>query len=158
MTYAGSQCADYSEVQTKAIEKIEKETNTELTAAQSRMVAAFIRGTDEFMSINPRDLALSEITLIDDSVPPFDYFESVAVSPGLAQVLGFTTCTFNKDKDDDEIAAGCAIHDDGQSTTDIFLNDNLDDAADSLQIPDENLWHSTRNVVNSTVCQSGEAL
>ena len=156
MTYAGSQCADYSEVQTKAIEKIENETNTTLTAAQSRMVAAFIRGTDEFMSINPRDLELSEVMLIDYSRHPFDFFKQVAVSPGLAQILGFTNCTLDKD-DEREEADGCAIYDGGYSTTDIFLSDDLDDASDSLQIPDENLWHSTSNVVHSNSCRGGEA-
>ena len=156
MTYAGSQCADYSEVQTKAIEKIENETNTTLTAAQSRMVAAFIRGTDEFMSINPKDLELSEIMLIDDSLSPFDYFEAVAVSPGLAQVLGFATCTFDRDKDDDEVAAGCAIHDDGYFTTDIFLNDNLDEQPHWLDFPDSNIWHSNSNVVHINSCKSGD--
>ena len=95
---------------------------TQLTPGQSGAVTNYVKGLADYTAIIPPDILVSEIKMIDTGAVPYDALQYAKISEGLAQVLGFSSCVFDR--------PGCAVRKTKEtrgvseviSTTDIFLS------------------------------------
>ena len=145
MTHEGSQCADHSAEHSSAVATMQQMTSETLTSQQSTMVENFIGTLGTYTFALDKDRELNEISALDESVSPHMYYAKIAASSELSEVFGFLDCTSPK-------AGGCALYH-SNMTTDIFLNvQDLDAKDDSLDIPDNHVWHPRPNLVFPDAC------
>ena len=146
MTHQGSQCADHSAEHSSAVAAMQQMTAETLTSQQSTMVESFIGTLGTYTFALDKNRELNEISALDESVSPHIYYAKIAASSELSEVFGFLDCISTD-------VAGCALHYSGSLTTDIFLNvQDLDAKDDSLDIPDNHIWHPRPNLVFPDAC------
>ncbi len=116
-------CTDYTMLATAIKDYIINNYGmTQLTSGQSGAVTNYVKGLADYTAIVPDDILINEIKMIDIGAVPYDALQYAKISEGLAQVLGFSSCVFDR--------PGCAVRKTKEtrgvseviSTTDIFLS------------------------------------